>query len=289
MFVLLACFLLFIRASSLVPVAFQFLPAWRRCVPLRLSENEVMIEKLQAALSTGDIEKKEPLYYNLGLLLIQTGDKRAALNAFIASIRNAPSPQQERDASWYNIALIQEHLGDNNRAIESYESMLKLSNNDDSLRIAAYNSVIRLCLDQGQLEKAALTSNEAVKEYNDCSSLWNSMGVVLSRTNQNRQWSIKCFENSLDCVNRKIGNDDTHTKTKKTKTNGKKGFGPMESTESNDESDDTVNNLVSKEIRSINTRTTPPARSIRTRPAAVGNSRSSKSSCSSNDLLLEWE
>ena len=126
-----------------------------------------MIEKLQAALSTGDIEKKEPLYYNLGLLLIQTGDKRAALNAFIASIRNAPSPQQERDASWYNIALIQEHLGDYNRAIESYESMLKLSNNDDSLRIAAYNSVIRLCLDQGQLEKAALTSNEAVKEYND--------------------------------------------------------------------------------------------------------------------------
>ena len=168
----------------------------------KIHENDAMIDEIRKALNSRPNE--EPLLFNLGMLLsqkIETIDSNKfkdkgvliseALNAFLMAVKL----NDNRDASWFNIASLKQQTGDNHGATIAYRQAIRVSANNDVLA-ASYSNLVQLLLEKGDLEEAATVSNQAVNALPDDPTAWTNMGIVL-RENLSYDWAAKCFENAV--------------------------------------------------------------------------------------------
>ena len=162
--------------------------------------NDDLIHQIKKALSSRPDD--EPLLFNLGLLLgqkVEESDKASEKSHLIVEALNAFSKavkiNQYRDASWYNIASLKQIGGDNFGAMTAYREAIKISKSPPTLS-ACYSNLIQLLLEIGNIDEAAIVSNEAVNALPDDDTAWTNMGIVL-RDNLSFSWAASCFENAV--------------------------------------------------------------------------------------------
>ena len=187
-------------------VAFQptFLrPHWFRSLSLLDSlqeNNNDLISQIKRALSSQPDD--EPLLFNLGLLLgqkVEETDKASEKSLLIVealtALGKAVEINKNRDASWYNIASLKQLGGDDYGAMSAYRETIRISQSSQVLS-ACYSNLIQLLLEKGDLDEAAIVSNEAVNALPDDDTAWTNMGIVL-RENLSYDWAVSCFENAV--------------------------------------------------------------------------------------------
>ena len=170
----------------------------------------------QQAINVGHINKikevllsrpeDEPLLYNLGLLLGQqalsadtSAEKSQLIVEALTALNKAVKINKERDASWYNIATLKEFGGDTHGAMMAYRDVITVTKNTDVLS-ASYSNLVQLLLAKGDLEEAAIVSNEAVTALPDDDRAWTNLGIVL-RENLSYELATCCFENAVTFSN----------------------------------------------------------------------------------------
>ena len=195
-------------AALCVPYATAFRPSMLHHLRLRSlssrdtlqNNNDDLIYQIKKALSSRPDD--EPLLFNLGLLLgqkVEESDKASEKSLLIVEALNAFSKavkiNQNRDASWYNIASLKQLGGDNFGAMTAYREAIKISQSSPVLS-ACYSNLIQLLLEIGNIDEAAIVSNEAVNALPDDDTAWTNMGIVL-RDNLSLDWAVSCFENAV--------------------------------------------------------------------------------------------
>lgn len=167
----------------------------------RQDDNFLISEIKLALLSRPD---EEPLLFNLGILLGQKVDglapdnlseRKSLIDEALTSFNKAVKINDQRDASWYNIASLKQQAGDNHGAMLAYRQTIRITESNDVLS-ACYSNLVQLLLEKGQLDEAAIVSNQAVNALPSDSTAWTNMGIVL-RENQSYEWAVLCFENAV--------------------------------------------------------------------------------------------
>lgn len=165
-------------------------------------DNDALISEIKRALISRPDE--EPLLFNLGMLLGQkvdglapgnSSEKKSLIDEALTSFSKAVKINDKRDASWYNIANLKQQAGDNHGAMLAYRQTIRISGSNDVLS-ACYSNLVQLLLEKGDLDEAAIVSNQAVNTLPDDSTAWTNMGIVL-RENQSYEWAVLCFENAV--------------------------------------------------------------------------------------------
>lgn len=169
---------------------------------LKCSAEDNLINQLKEALLARP--DQEPLLFNLGLLLNQKIDalqlgneseRSTLITEALGVFGRAVKIDDNRDASWYIIANLKQQAGDNHGAMIAYRRAIKITESPDVLS-ACYSNLIQMLLRRGDLEEAAIMSNEAVNALPEDSTAWTNMGIVL-RDNLSYDWAIICFENAV--------------------------------------------------------------------------------------------
>ena len=178
-------------------------PHWFRSLSLLDSlqeNNNDLISQIKRALSSQPDD--EPLLFNLGLLLGQkveetekASEKSLLIVEALTALGKAVEINKNRDASWYNIASLKQLGGDNYGAMSAYRETIRISQSSQVLS-ACYSNLIQLLLEKGDLDEAAIVSNEAVNALPDDDTAWTNMGIVL-RENLSYDWAVSCFENAV--------------------------------------------------------------------------------------------
>ena len=163
----------------------------------QVTELTLLKETVLALLSEDKASwAEEPLLYNLGTLLLQTEEQTPesqseALGYFEMAARLNPN----RDASWFNIAMLREAKSDVEGSLDAYAKAIAVTQ-DAKTAIACFNNKVGLLLAQDRIDDAARVADISVNAYPDDPMTWTSMGVVL-RVNGNDAIAVTCFENAL--------------------------------------------------------------------------------------------
>ena len=165
-------------------------------------DDSSLISEIKFALQSRPDE--EPLLFNLGMLLGQKVDglapgnlseRKSLIDEALTFFSKAVKINDKRDASWYNIASLKQQAGDSHGAMLAYRQTIRITESNDVLS-ACYSNLVQLLLEKGDLDEAAIVSNQAVNALPDDSTAWTNMGIVL-RENQSYEWAVLCFENAV--------------------------------------------------------------------------------------------
>ena len=138
-------------------------------------------------------EESEPLLYNLGTLLLQQEQDQEQVRESEALVyfELAAKLNPNRDASWFNIAMIREAKADVQGSLSAYARAIEVTR-DAKTATACFNNKVGLLLAENRLDEAARIADEAVNAYPDDPSTWTSLGVVL-RVNGNDDLALTSF------------------------------------------------------------------------------------------------
>ena len=154
-------------------------------------EMEADLDLILRSIKDWKDRQYEPAMLNAGLLSVSLGKKDGALEIFRRAVKLNP----RRDASWFNLAQLEEAFdSDTETVLNAYGNAIE-STESDIVASACFNNMFELLMRVGRSDEAAQCIDQALQELPNDPRAWLNAGMIMREAGQ-LNISATCFANS---------------------------------------------------------------------------------------------